>query len=235
MAKFNREQFENTLVKKLDDHFNRTAQGQESLYQYRRKNKSKEIAWLNRNEVPRFKQYVIDALPRQLTYAGSSHPLSEHDIMVRRKELMENGQFHLTLSFRPSSIWRPSLWSEAYGGIDNIVDLFTTGYPTDGRGEINRVVGYWHTLLIASRTWRDPDTSFVDAIERYNALTSTFGGSDMEVSSTYNMDVRGWGGYSAKPASKWPKGVVAKAGKDYRGQYSKGNYARRVLGIKFKR
>lgn len=82
------------------------------------------------------------------------------DIVVTKQECSAN------LYFNESMLHRDSLEPTVYGGVDNIIKLFTFGYKLE---PYQQVFGDWHGQFYASKLERLPDHFLKEAIDDFNS------------------------------------------------------------------
>ena len=90
-----------------------------------------------------------------LSSTGFSNPASVvdlfHSMQISNPEKLDDNTYKVTVTFT-GNLYRPSLDSAKYGGIDNIVALFNNGYAAPGA---EYVIGTWHGETISGNPFRD--------------------------------------------------------------------------------
>lgn len=195
MAKFTG--FNKEIQKHIDRYYNHTQQGQDELRAYRKKNRRNETAYLKNNVIEYYKGTILSALPHELTRIGGTRPIHKSDLSVRKTELKQDGTYEFIMTFKPSAVYRPSLYPAAFNGIDNIVDLFTTGYDISAMGG-RHVHGYWHGVKTLSRLKRESDMRFFMAVINFNDYASVLDQFSIDITSEYMFGR--WGRYTEKIA-----------------------------------
>lgn len=116
-------------------------------------------------------QEAVEALKDMIVSGGSSLPASvQANVRSLKAGEIEGspGNYTATLTFE-GDLSRPSLDPDEYGGLDDIIALFNSGY---NHNPIGRVFGEWHGERVGNRTVRI-GTHFVNAA--IDAFNSTYG------------------------------------------------------------
>lgn len=91
--------------------------------------------------------------------------VTKDDIIIETPVKDEKGVISISLSFRPGSMFRPSLDPEEYPeGIQNIVLHFTHGWSAR-----RPIRGEWHGTEVWSRVTRRGSSFMQDAVNEFNA------------------------------------------------------------------
>lgn len=97
--------------------------------------------------------YVSDEIPS----------IALDDLYVTDPILHKDGTYEVGVCFYPEAVERESLMSEVYGGVYDIVSLFTHGWDTHGK----IVKGMWHDRMTKSLPYREGSSFMQDAANEF--------------------------------------------------------------------